>query len=169
MSIKEKDNKFLARSRPPHDLEIINSEESFLISSKGKKYIDFTMGWCVGNIGWGNKEIRKSLKNFNGSTYVSPSFLYKPWIKLAELLAKITPGKLTKSFRATGGTKAVDIALRTANAYTKKPKFISIEGSYHGDSIGTMSIGSSDYRKHNMHGKSNYWWIWWVGRNHHHN
>lgn len=126
---------------------IIKSQGSYLISNN-KKYIDFLTGWCVGNIGWGNKQIRKAIKDFNGLDYVSPSFLYRPWVELAELLAQITPGKLTKSFRATGGTEAVEIALRAANALTKRHKFLSIEGSYHGDSIGTMSIGASTFRDH---------------------
>lgn len=77
---------------------------------------------------------------------MNPAYLYASWAELAELLAKITPGKLTKSFRATGGTEAVEIALQAAMSHTKRYKFISIEGSYHGHSIGAMSIGSSDFR-----------------------
>ncbi|MEK7673184.1 MAG: aspartate aminotransferase family protein [Patescibacteria group bacterium] len=145
MNLKRIDKKFLARESSD-DIEIVKSEGSFLYDSKGKKYIDFLMGWCVGNIGWGNKEIKKVIKNFDGPTYLKPEFLYKPWAELAELLAKITPGKLQKSFRATGGTEAVEIALQVAMTYTKRSKFISIEGSYHGHSIGTMSIGYTEFR-----------------------
>jgi len=148
MKIKELDAKFLARDLPAEDLEIVKSEGNFLFNSKGKKYIDFLMGWCVGNIGWGNKEIKKKISNYKGPDYVRPDYLYKPWIELAQLLAKITPGKLQKSFRATGGVEAVEIALQAAMSYTKRHKFISIEGSYHGHSIGAMSIGSSHFRSH---------------------
>lgn len=146
MKVKEVDKKFLARDLPAEDLEIARSDGNFLFDSKNKKYIDFLMGWCVGNIGWGNKEIKKKISQYKGPDYVCPSYLYKSWAELAELLAKITPGKLQKSFRATGGTEAVEIALQAAMSYTKKHKFISIEGSYHGHSIGAMSIGSSDFR-----------------------
>ena len=104
------------------------------------------MGWCVGNCGWGNKEIREGIKRSRSPAYVNPTYLYRPWAELAELLAKITPGRLRKTFRATGGTEAVEIGLQAAMAYTKRHKFVSIEGSYHGNSIGAMSIGSSDYR-----------------------
>lgn len=147
MGLRQTDRKYLMRDEEPEDLAVARSHGSFLIDAKGKKYIDFYVGWCVGNLGWGNKEIEKKIKNFRGPNYVSPSFLYKPWIELAELLAKITPGKLKKCFRATGGTEAVEIALCVANAYTKRHKFISIAGSYHGNSIGAMSVGSASFRK----------------------
>ncbi|RJQ30189.1 aspartate aminotransferase family protein [Candidatus Parcubacteria bacterium] len=146
MKVKESDKKFLARDLPAEDLEIIKSDGSFLFDSKGKKYIDFLMGWCVGNIGWGNKEIKKKISQYKCPDYVNPAYLYKSWAELAKLLAQITPGNLQKSFRATGGTEAVEIALQAAMSHTKRYKFISIEGSYHGHSIGAMSVGSSDFR-----------------------
>lgn len=146
MKVKETDKKFLARDLPAEDLEIVKSNGNLLFDSKGKKYIDFLMGWCVGNIGWGNKEIKKKISQYKGPDYVKPEYLYKSWAELAKLLAKITPGKLQKSFRATGGTEAVEIALQAAMSHTKRHKFISIEGSYHGHSIGAMSVGSSNFR-----------------------
>lgn len=146
MIVKKTDAKFLARDIPAKDIEIVKSEGNFLFDSKGKKYIDFLMGWCVGNIGWGNKEIKKKINQYKGPDYVRPFYLYKAWAELAELLAKITPGKLQKSFRATGGTEAVEIALQAAMSHTKRHKFISIEGSYHGHSIGALSVGASDFR-----------------------
>jgi len=147
MNTQQKDEKYLGRDVPADQLEIVSSDGNYLVDASGKKYIDFLMGWCVGNIGWGNKEIKKRLKSYAGPDYVLPSYLYAPWAQLAELLAKMTPGRLEKSFRATGGTEAVEIAMQAAMMHTKRHKFISIEGSYHGHSIGAMSIGMSDFRK----------------------
>ncbi len=146
MDTRQKDKKYLGRDGSFRDVEVTKAKGSYVYDAHGKKYIDFYMGWCVGNVGWGVDEIVRQIKNFNGPDYVSPMYFYKPWAELAELLAKITPGKLVKSFRATGGTEAVEIALQAAMAYTKRSKFISIEGSYHGHSIGAMSIGASDFR-----------------------
>jgi len=146
MNTKQTDKKYLGRDSVLEELEITRSEGNYLFDVKGKKYIDFLMGWCVGNIGWGNKEIRKAMSRFSGPEYVNPLYLYKPWAELAEILANITPGKLTKSFRATGGTEAVEIALQAAMSHTKRSKFVSIEGSYHGHSIGAMSVGASYFR-----------------------
>jgi 4-aminobutyrate aminotransferase-like enzyme len=63
------------------------------------------------------------------------------------LLASIVPGELQKSIRATGGTEAVEAAMQIAMLYTGRRKFLSVEGSYHGNSIGTLSIGSSENRE----------------------
>jgi len=149
MKLKDKDKKYLGRgdiSSIP--IEIVSSKGSFLFGPNGERYIDFLMGWCVGNIGWGVEEVLTKVKNFKGPDYVNPYYLYKPWAELAALLAKITPGKLVKSFRATGGTEAVEIALQTAMTHTKRSKFVSIENAYHGHSIAAMSIGSSAFRGH---------------------
>src|SRR5688500_9922310 len=63
------------------------------------------------------------------------------------MLARIAPGKLSVSYRTTGGTEAVEGALQIAMAYTGRGKFLSIEDSYHGNSIAAMSIGSSENRE----------------------
>lgn len=147
MNTLQKDRSYLGRDTAATPIEIAHEEGSYLIDSSGKKYIDFQVGWNVGNLGWNQKEIVNQIKKFDGPNYVDPFYLYKPWADLAELLAKITPGKLTKSFRATGGTEAVEIAIQAAMKHTNRSKFISIAEGYHGHSIGAMSLGLSDFRK----------------------
>jgi len=145
VKVAKKDKKYLGRDIPALPIEITGAKGSYLFS-KNKKFIDFLMGWNVGNIGWNNKAVAERMKKFTGPNYVNPYYLYKPWAELAELLAKIAPGKLVKSFRATGGTEAVEIALQAAMKHTEREGFVSIEGSYHGHSIGAMSVGSSEFR-----------------------
>ena len=144
---KNIDSRYFARPEDPLDIEIVQSEGSRFYDAEGKQYIDFLMGWCVGNIGWGEDEIRNAIMNAKIPTYVYPHFLYKPWADLAEMLAAITPGKLEKSFRTTGGTESVEAAMQIAMAYTGRKKFVSIEGCYHGNSIATLSIGASEKRE----------------------
>jgi len=105
------------------------------------------MGWGVGNLGWGNTAIRAAARKFDGPDYFHPDYLYRPWVQLAQMLARITPGKLAVSYRTTGGTESVEGALQIAMAYTGRGKFVSIEDRYHGNSIATMSIGASDNRQ----------------------
>jgi adenosylmethionine-8-amino-7-oxononanoate aminotransferase len=133
---------FFGRNPSKDDFEIVKSEGSFILDSNGKQYIDFLMGWCVGNFGWDNLEIKNAMSN-DTPDYVYPNLLYRPWGELAKLLASITPGKLKKSFRTTGGTESVDAAMQIAMCYTNRHKFMSIEGSYHGNSLAAISIGSS--------------------------
>src|SRR3982751_2717904 len=101
MDVRERDRKFVARGSPSEGVQVARSEGSFIFDHHGKKYVDFTAGWCVGNLGWGNEEILAAVWDFNGPTYVHPDYVCRGWSELAEALAEITPGKLTKCHRAT--------------------------------------------------------------------
>ena len=147
MNLRQLDRKYFGRQGDAKDVIVGGSADSYLTDTRGRKYIDFMMGWCVGNLGWGNTEIRAAAQKFDGPDYVHPEMLYRPWVELAEMLARITPGDLTVSYRTTGGTESVEGALQIAMAYTGRGKFVSIEDSYHGNSIATMSIGASSNRE----------------------
>lgn len=140
MQIHSREEKYFAKSEEARPLRIKDAERSYLMSENGKKYIDFSSGWCVGNLGWKHPQIEEAIRNFKGPTYIYPHFEYEPWIELASLLSKITPGDLTKCFRATGGTEAVEIALQAAMAHTGREEFVGIDGAYHGNSIATRGL-----------------------------
>jgi len=57
---------------------VARSDGCIIFDHHGKKYIDFTAGWCVGNLGWGNDEVRAAIRAFEGPTYVHPDHLYRP-------------------------------------------------------------------------------------------
>jgi adenosylmethionine-8-amino-7-oxononanoate aminotransferase len=136
--------KFLVKGSGHIPLELERSDGCFLFDGNNKKYIDFLSGWCVGNLGWGNNVLLKAIREYDGPAYVYPGLSYKPWEELAQLLAEISPGKLRKSFRATGGSESVDTALQIAMSYTGRKRFLSLENSYHGNSISCLSIGESE-------------------------
>ncbi len=77
---------FLVLSPSEDHFEVVKSEGSFILDSNGKKYIDFLMGWCVGNFGWDNVEIKNAINNLETPDYVYPNLLYRPWGELAKLL-----------------------------------------------------------------------------------
>ena len=146
MNLRRLDRKYLGRESDAEDLQVARTEGAFVYDARGKRYIDFLSGWCVGNFGWDNTAITKSPAR-RRPDYVYPEYLYRPWVELAQLLAEITPGKLEKTYRATGGSEAVEIALQLAMASTGRRKFVSIEGSYHGNTIGTVSVASTEERE----------------------
>ena len=82
-----------------------------------------------------------AIERFNGPDYIYPGYSYAPWTELARLLASLAPRPLTTCFRATGGSEAVDLALQAAMIHTGRRALLSLEGSYHGNSIATLSIG----------------------------
>src|SRR5688572_23493735 len=114
MRLQEIDQTYVGRDTEPSRIEVAAQEGSYVFNKRGKKYLDFTMGWCVGNFGWNNAKIKSRIRDFHGPDYVSPHHLYKPWTELAQKLSAVAPGQLIKSFRATGGTEAVEIALQAA-------------------------------------------------------
>ncbi len=118
------------KRREPEDNDSISLE-----------YIDFIMGWCVGNIGWGQEEIKRAIRNSKAPVSVLPGLVYKPWDELVELLASISPGQLKCCYRTTGENEAVEGALQIARQVTNRSKFMFVEGSYHGNSISALSNG----------------------------
>lgn len=134
----------LARAGSPTPFQIVGAKGPFLFGPHGRKVIDFTAGWNVGCFGWGDPRLEAAVRKFDGPDYVGPDLEYEPWDRLAALLLEAAPGRLTKCFRATGGTEAVDIALRAAMAATGRKKFVALEGCYHGDSPSAMSLSGTD-------------------------
>lgn len=132
---------YLFRDTPPIPVEIACSEGSYLIDSKGRRYLDLKMGWCVGNAGWNRKEILGALRRFRGPTYVSPdSYSYPRWDELARRLVSIFPGKRATCFRATGGTEAVELALKISTAHNRRKRFMAFYDAYHGQSLACMGL-----------------------------
>lgn len=146
MKLQQRARKFLGRESDAEEFQVTRTEGSCVFDANGKRYIDFLAGWCVGNLGWSNAEIERALRVAPKVTYAYPYHLYRPWVDLAELLAKIAPGRLTKSFRATGGSEAVEIALQIAMVHTNRRGVMSIEDAYHGNTIGGLSVGASSNR-----------------------
>ena len=62
MNTKQKDKKYLGRDEAPRSLVVAKSKGVFVYDERGRKYIDFFMGWCVGNIGWNVEKVIEKLK-----------------------------------------------------------------------------------------------------------
>src|SRR3954468_17024094 len=77
-TVKQLDRAHLGRTSDADDLQIVRADGSYLYDVHGKKYLDFVMGWCVGNLGWNPAEVRARVRDFIGPDYVVPSALYKP-------------------------------------------------------------------------------------------
>jgi len=132
---------------------IIDSAEGFfLIDTEGRRYIDGVSSlWC--NVhGHRVKEIDEAIKSQIDK--VAHSTLLglgqSRSIELAEKLVGITPTGLEKVFYSDSGATAVEIALKMAYQYFQntgqrtRTKFIALENSYHGDTIGSVSLGGID-------------------------
>ncbi len=116
----------------------------------GHTYIDVMSGLWLKNVGYGRKEIADAAyQQMLKLTYMPMGTTTEPTIRLADKVAQITPGDLSRSFFTSGGSEAVETAMKLARAYFKRTgeptrtKFISRKGSYHGATFGTLALGGS--------------------------
>ena len=116
----------------------------------GHTYIDAMSGLWLKNVGYGRTEIADAAyQQMLKLTYMPMGTTTEPTIQLAEKIASITPGDLSRCFFTSGGSEAVETAMKLARAYFKRVgepgrfKFISRKGSYHGATFGTLALGGT--------------------------
>jgi adenosylmethionine-8-amino-7-oxononanoate aminotransferase len=137
---------------PP--LIIEEGKGSYVKDIHGRWYLDGVSSLWVNVHGHRKKEIDQAIIRQIGriahSTLLGTSNV--PAIELAEQLVKIAPRKLTKVFYSDNGSTAVEVALKMAFQFWKqsskkepnKRKFIALTNGYHGDTIGSVSVGGID-------------------------
>ena len=117
--------------------------DSTLVDDSGKEYIDFTSGWNVANVGRSRPEVTAAivaqLKQF---PYAPMWCSTRVTVELAKKLRELLPESLHTYFKATGGTEASELAIKIARAHTGKKKIFSFYSSYHGQTMGSISLGS---------------------------
>lgn len=126
-------------------------EGVYLYDTEGKKYLDFAAGIAVCGLGYGNKELNQTLKDqIDKLTHTSNLFYNTTCGQAAEALKKIT--EMDRVFFTNSGTEAIEGALKAARKYAYKKgtgryEFIAMEHSFHGRSIGAVSVtGNEHYR-----------------------
>lgn len=112
---------------------------------KGKEYIDFMGGYGVAIVGHSHPKVVQTVKEqaemltiCHGSLYndVRASFL--------EELFSVTPKSLGVAYLSNSGAEAVEAALKMARKHTGKKRFIAAKGSYHGKTMGALSVTYSE-------------------------
>jgi adenosylmethionine-8-amino-7-oxononanoate aminotransferase len=131
---------------------ISRADGNYLVDDTGRKYLDGVSSlWC--NVhGHRKKElddaIKQQIDRISHSTFLGLSHV--PGIQLAQKLIDIAPKGLKRVFYSDSGATAVEIALKMAVQYwqlkgeTQRTQIASLAESYHGDTVGSMSIGYSE-------------------------
>ncbi|MEI8378119.1 MAG: adenosylmethionine--8-amino-7-oxononanoate transaminase [bacterium] len=131
---------------------IERGEGIYVYDLNGKKYLDAVASWWVNTLGHSNKRLNKALSEQAEKIehVIFSGFTHKPAIELAQKLVQISPEPLKKVFFSDNGSTAVEVALKMAYQYwvqvgkPEKSKFVAIKNSYHGDTLGVVSIGGCD-------------------------
>ncbi len=151
MDTKQKYEKYVVTSHAPAmpPVEVSHAQGATITAADGTTYLDGFAGYSVVNAGHSNPEVLAAAKSaMDRHVHVGSYLYYAPAVAdLAEKLAEITPGRLEQSFFGNSGAEAVEGALRIAKTYTDRNEFISLQYSFHGRTLGTLSLGGNARRK----------------------
>jgi len=133
-------------------LVIEKGKGTYLYDTKGKRYLDGISSLWVTVHGHHRKELNQAItKQLNKIAHTTLLGLANlPSIELAEKLIKIAPPGLKKVFYSDNGSTAVEVALKIAfqyqqlKGYKGKQSFLTLVNAYHGDTIGSVSVGGMD-------------------------
>ncbi len=135
-------------------IPISRGEGVYLYDFDDKSYIDAISSWWVNIFGHVNPHISNRIKEQLESLehVLLAGFTHKPAVDLAKKLVEITPKGLDKLFFADNGSSAVEVALKMSFHYHKnrgesRPLFLSLSNSYHGETIGALSVGDVELYK----------------------
>lgn len=99
------------------------AEDSFVWDNKGNRYIDFTSGWNVTNLGWNYPDVQEAMLQQVRKNVYAPMWTSDPMQELyANTLLSYMPKGMDVICRATGGTEANEMAIKIARAATGRKK-----------------------------------------------
>lgn len=118
----------------------------WLYDTDGKKYLDTVSSWWVNLFGHNNPRIKDAIKQQLDTLehVMLAGFTHEPVVALSEKLAQLTG--LGHAFYASDGASATEIALKMSFHYWRnigkpsKTKFISLQNSYHGETMGSLGV-----------------------------
>ncbi len=113
--------------------QLVAGSGTVLTDSTGKNYIDFFAGVSVMSCGHCNEEINnRVIEQIRTLQHTTSIYLTQPVVELAERLADVLPGEISRSFFCSSGSEANEGAMLLARVYTGRREFIALKGSLHG-------------------------------------
>jgi len=131
------------------DKQYVCAQGSYLYDADGHAYLDLHTGEGFASLGHNNPSVREVLEATLASELVDGVQIHYSVLAgmLAEALAARLPGELDAVFFASTGAEAVDSAMKFARAATGRPRLVSCESSFHGVTLGPLSIVGDEFFK----------------------
>lgn len=134
---------------------IVGGEGCYLIDKDGKKYLDGSGGAAVSCLGHGDAEITQAIKDqLDKVAFAHTGFFTSDAAEeLADLLIENAPGELDRVYLVSGGSEAVEAALKLARQYyleigqPTRHRVIARRQSYHGNTLGALAAGGNMWRR----------------------
>ncbi len=130
-------------------IPIRRGQGAWLEDFEGKRYLDAISSWWVNLFGHANPRINAAIEDQlrNLEHVMLAGFTHEAVVQLSERLVGIAPQGLAHCFYASDGSAALEIALKMSFHYwrnrgeKKRTRFISLANSYHGETLGALSVG----------------------------
>lgn len=130
------------------DNQYVRAEGTRVWDSKGKEYLDFLGGYGALNLGHNPPAVLEAIKKVMGLPNILQAGLGTMISVAARNLSQLTPGELSHTFFCNSGTEAVEGAIKLARIASGKERIIYCENSFHGKTMGSLSItGRDKYQK----------------------
>lgn len=153
-SIIEKDKKyvwhpFTQEKLAKDNVPMVSGKGSWLKDADGNEYLDLISSWWVNTHGHSHPEINKAIQDQVNQLehIIFAGFTHPKGVELSERLIHKLGGHFAKVFFSDNGSTANEVALKMCFQYfynnkQVKPKVIAFNGSYHGDTFGSMSTST---------------------------
>jgi 4-aminobutyrate aminotransferase len=126
-------------------IEVDHGEGCFLVDIQGNKYLDFTCGIGVTNTGHCHPKVVEAIRKQAGILIHGQAniVIHKPMLELVSELKTVVNPTLDGFFFTNSGAEAVEGAIKLARHATGRTNIIVFQGSFHGRTVGTMSLTTS--------------------------
>ena len=131
-----------------YPLVVERAEGAMVEDVDGNRFLDFMAGIAVASTGHSHPKVVAAIKSAAERFLhiCGGDFYYEAFAALPERLGRLAPGKDPKKvFLSNSGTEAVEGAIKLARHSTRRPAIIAFEGSFHGRSLGALSLTNSKY------------------------
>lgn len=135
-------------STAPVGLHITKAEGNYLYDAEGKAYLDLIGGISVCNIGHRHPKVVQAIKDQADQflhIMVYGELVQTPQVAYADMLAKHLPDNLNCVYFTNSGAEATEGAIKLARRVTGRPNIISCNFSYHGATLGALSVMGDEY------------------------
>ncbi|HFZ8993983.1 TPA: aspartate aminotransferase family protein [Citrobacter freundii] len=131
------------------------AQGAYIFDTHGKQYLDACGGAAVSCLGYAHPDVLAAMhRQIDQLAYAHTSFFTTDTVEqLAEQLTRTAPGDLNYAWFVSGGSEAIESALKLARQYfveTGQPgrtKFIARKQSYHGNTLGALAVGGNEWRR----------------------
>ena len=126
------------------DIVTSHGKGSYLWDVNGERYLDFTSGIAVNNVGHCHPKVVEAARaQMEKLIHTAMVTSHEPLINLCEKIAQITPPGLDTVFLNNSGGEAIDAAIKMARFVTGRPNVISFTGAFHGRTLLATALTSS--------------------------